>query len=239
MLSLADAEKRGEGYDPAVVDAFEDVLPEHIAHYAREYGYDDLTRRAFTVSVDYHPDSALVDAAEDAGVENVGMGTFPSKTTMWIRDGWVSVREGYQSNRETIYGHEASYHLQFAEVGEAIEWIVRETIAAGDEWTGDFVPVRCALDTEDESRFSWLRSGAEERDPDAPPITDTFRADLDLWADTDAGRTCCRGYEFVHEDGTWYLTGEFEHSVLRSLPKFRQVETVAIDADNTDNQLQS
>jgi hypothetical protein len=239
MLSLADTEKRGEGYDPAVIDAFEDVLPEYIAADAHEYGYDDLTRRAFTIGVDYHPDSTLAAAAEDAGIENVGMATFPSKTMMWIYDGWVSVSEGYHADRETIYGDEASYHLQFADVGETVERIVRKTIAAGDEWTGEFVPVRCALDTEDESRFSWLRSGADERDPDDPPITDTFRADLDRWADADAERTYCRGYEFTEYDGTWYLTGEFEHSVLRSLPKFRQVETVAIDTENTDNQLQS
>ena len=235
MLSLADTEKRGEGYDPAVIDAFENALPEHIAAQAEEYGLDDLSQRALTVNVDYHPDSALADAAEDAGMENVGMATFPSKTMMWIRDGWVSVSEGYQADRETIYGDEASYHLQFAEVSEDIKRIVRETIAAGDDWTGEFVPVRCALDTEDESRFAWLRSGTDERDPADPPVSDTLLADLDRWSEDDTGRTYHHGYEFVEDDGTWYLAGEFERSILRSLPKFRQVETVAINGEDTED----
>lgn len=69
------------------LDAFETAL---------EKAVDDVLaeRSSVSLSVDYHPDRILSDAAEVAGL-NIPMFGWPSKTSMQVSDDKVSVSNGY------------------------------------------------------------------------------------------------------------------------------------------------
>jgi hypothetical protein len=52
---------------------------------------------------DYHPGHPLGELAKQAGVSDLA---FPWKTTMWVREGHVSVRHGYGADEQVLYSAE-------------------------------------------------------------------------------------------------------------------------------------
>jgi hypothetical protein len=56
-----------------------------------------------SIVCDYHPDPALREAAEKAGIE-ADCPPFPIKTGMRIEPGRVSVRYGYGAEEQVLYG---------------------------------------------------------------------------------------------------------------------------------------
>ena len=59
-------------------------------------------RRRQSLHVDYHPDQILAEAANEAGLKM----EFPWKTSMWITDAYISVRNGYAA--ESVYHYPLS-----------------------------------------------------------------------------------------------------------------------------------
>jgi hypothetical protein len=53
------------------------------------------------IGVDYHPDTILDNAAEEAGF-SLGMTLLPWKTTMWIMGDKITVRNGYHAESEEL-----------------------------------------------------------------------------------------------------------------------------------------
>lgn len=54
------------------------------------------------LSVDYHPEGELADAAELAGIETGNLTSWPWKTVMWFERGGVQVRAGYGAAVQTL-----------------------------------------------------------------------------------------------------------------------------------------
>lgn len=52
-----------------------------------------------TLSVDYHPDRYLSEAAQEAGIDDY---VFPCKTTMWIKSDSIEVKLGYGAPIKTV-----------------------------------------------------------------------------------------------------------------------------------------
>ena len=63
---------------------------------------DYTTRYGIDLSVDYHPDSVLLDCADKAGFRG-GMTDWPWKTTMFVKPEEVSVSYGYRASYEVIW----------------------------------------------------------------------------------------------------------------------------------------
>ncbi len=85
MVATILQAKERTGITPEKVNKFRDELRKALQNETRPW---------ITVSVDYHPDTYLSNAAEKAGI-NPGMGYFPWKTVMSIHEGKVTVSEGY------------------------------------------------------------------------------------------------------------------------------------------------
>ena len=84
-----------------VHDKFVDILTKKILEADRITSWD--------LDCDYGPSAFLAEAAKEAGISPHN---FPWKTTMYILDGIdggveISVRDGYQAPRVTIYSEEA------------------------------------------------------------------------------------------------------------------------------------
>jgi hypothetical protein len=55
--------------------------------------------RLYYIGVDYHPCRILADAASIAGIPETN---FPWKTSMWFKDGKLTVARGYGAQLETL-----------------------------------------------------------------------------------------------------------------------------------------
>lgn len=80
--------------NPEILDRFEKELSELI-----------LEEQPFDLSVDYHPDQILYNAAERAGFKSIDF-AFPCKSHMAFRNGCVTAKIGYGAEHKYIYGLE-------------------------------------------------------------------------------------------------------------------------------------
>lgn len=85
-LQRAERSKRSEQDIAAFESALTDVIIEHAEEVSTYH----------PLSVDYGPGYWLNMAASRAGID-LGSASLPWKTTMWIRDGKITVAEGYAS----------------------------------------------------------------------------------------------------------------------------------------------
>ena len=93
MLATILQAKERDGLDNIKIDSFEVELAKIIE--GEDEGW-------FSMGVDYHPGTFLQNAADNVDL-HLGMATLPWKTMMWIRNGEITVAEGYQSSPQQIY----------------------------------------------------------------------------------------------------------------------------------------
>lgn len=90
-MLLADVVSiKNEPTDEAV-NKFEELLTESLVNDAPDNVWLDC---------DYHPGRFLSEAADAAGIDSL---RFPFKTSMEIRNGEISVKEGYGRSYQSIY----------------------------------------------------------------------------------------------------------------------------------------
>ena len=91
MATLLQEQERA-AQEPSKIDEFEAALALIL---------EAETNRWVDVSVDYHPDWALQQAADEVGLD-LGMTTLPWKTCMWIGGDEIKVAVGYGAKPEAL-----------------------------------------------------------------------------------------------------------------------------------------